>query len=146
MLPSATQVQLAFVLGPLTHLCIFIHGELNRYAVQIAASFVLAFFATIVVIYRLESNIVASIIKANVLIFTYLLALGGSILTYRVFFHRLRQFPGDTIDSLSKWGAVFKAQRTAQYYLELSDLHKKYGDFVRIGQFQRPFQYFSDAY
>lgn len=140
MLPNATHVQVAFILGPLTHLCLFIHGELNRYAVQIAASFVLAFFTTVVVIYRLEPDIIASIVKANVLIFTYLVALGGSILTYRVFFHRLRQFPGDAIDSLSKWGAVFKAQRNAQYYLELRDLHKKYGDFVRIGQFQRPFQ------
>jgi hypothetical protein len=137
MLPNATQFQLALSLGPLTHLCIFIHGELNKYAVQIAASIIIAFLSTVVVIYPSDPYIVASITKATILILTYLLALGGSILTYRAFFHRLRRFPGDTVDSLSKWGAVFKSQRSAQYFLELRDLHKKYGDFVRIGQSQR---------
>jgi tryprostatin B 6-hydroxylase len=134
-LPNGTEFQLALALGPISHLCIFIHGELNKYAAHIAASFVLVFLFTIVTFYLSEPCIIANITKASILISTYLLALGGSILVYRALFHRLRQFPGDISDSLSKWGAVMKAQRNAQYFLELRALHKKYGDFVRIGQF-----------
>ena len=134
-LPNGTEFQLALALGPISHLCIFIHGELNNYAVHIAASFVLVFLSTVVMLYLSEPCIIANITKASILIFTYLLTLGGSILVYRALFHRLREFPGDKSDSLSKWGAVMKAQRNAQYFLELRDLHRKYGDFVRIGKF-----------
>jgi hypothetical protein len=135
-LPNGTEFQLALALGPISHLCIFIHGELNNYATHIAAFFFLVFLSTVVIFYLSEPCIIANIVKASMLISTYLLALGGSILIYRALFHRLRQFPGDIFDSLSKWGAVMKAQRNAQYFLELRDLHKKYGDYVRIGQFQ----------
>jgi cytochrome P450 family 628 len=134
---NGTEFQLALALGPISHLCIFIHGELNNYAAHIAAFFFLVYLSTVVIFYLSEPCIIANIVKASILISTYLLALGGSILIYRALFHRLRQFPGDIFDSLSKWGAVMKAQRNAQYFLELRDLHKKYGDYVRIGQFQR---------
>jgi hypothetical protein len=136
-LPNGTEFQLALALGPVSHLCIFIHGELNNYATHIAAFFFLVFLSTVLIFYLSEPCIIANIVNASILISTYLLALGGSILIYRALFHRLHQFPGDIFDSLSKWGAVMKAQRNAQYFLELRDLHKKYGDYVRIGQFQR---------
>jgi hypothetical protein len=133
---NPTEIQLAVSLGPVTHLCIFIHGELDSYATYIASSFIFACLSTALFCYLRSASLLASLAKASILFSSYLLALGGSILVYRIFFHRLRRFPGDRIDALTNWGAVAKAQRDGQYFLVLEALHKKYGDFVRIGPSQ----------
>jgi cytochrome P450 family 628 len=132
-IPNLAEIQLAISLGLITHLCIFIHGELNSYATYIASSFIFAYLSIALFCYLHSACLLASLTKASILISSYLLALGGSILAYRIFFHRLGHFPGDQIDALTKWGAVAKAQRDGQYFLILKALHKKYGDFVRIG-------------
>ncbi len=134
--PNPTDILWTLYLGPITHLCIFSRGELNNYAAHIASSFIFAFLSAALFYYLHSAYLLASVIKASILISSYLLALGGSILTYRAFSHRLRRFPGDRLDGLTKWGAVIKAQRNGQYFLELKCLHKKYGDFVRIGHSQ----------
>jgi hypothetical protein len=63
----------------------------------------------------------------------FLIGLGGSIVIYRIFFHRLRTFPGRRLDAVSKWGAAYIAYRHRRYFATLQDLHAFYGDYVRIG-------------
>ncbi|KAG8163285.1 hypothetical protein KVR01_006582 [Diaporthe batatas] len=56
-----------------------------------------------------------------------------SMTVYRLWFHRLRRFPGPFLARISSFyitGVVFKGH---QEYLELDRLHKKYGEVVRIG-------------
>ncbi|KAL2814652.1 benzoate 4-monooxygenase cytochrome P450 [Aspergillus granulosus] len=62
----------------------------------------------------------------------YLLALFSSIVTYRLFFHRLRHFPGPLWARTSKIGHVWKV-RTSKNHFFLEKVYRKYGDFVRTG-------------
>lgn len=57
----------------------------------------------------------------------------GSVLAYRVFFHRLRRFPGPLGARLSRFYALRHAARNRQMHLVLERLHEEYGDFVRVG-------------
>lgn len=56
-----------------------------------------------------------------------------SIGVYRLFFHRLRRFPGPFAAKLTKFHAAYHAGKTAQLHRERVALHKKYGDVVRVG-------------
>jgi hypothetical protein len=56
-----------------------------------------------------------------------------SILTYRAFFHRLSRFPGPFRARLSNLYATKLANKDEHMYLEVQELHRRYGDIVRIG-------------
>ncbi|KAJ5291528.1 cytochrome P450 [Penicillium angulare] len=57
----------------------------------------------------------------------------SSIIIYRLFFHRLRHFPGPRLGAASKLWSVYKC-RDSRNHLFLDELNKKYGTFVRTGQ------------
>lgn len=63
----------------------------------------------------------------------FYVALFCSILAYRLFFHRLRRFPGPVGAKVSRFYAASIASKKIQYYKEVDKLHQKYGDFVRTG-------------
>ncbi|EKG20298.1 Cytochrome P450 [Macrophomina phaseolina MS6] len=52
---------------------------------------------------------------------------------YRVFFHRLRHFPGPFGAKLSRFYSAYLAGKDIKYYKEIEKMHRKYGDFVRTG-------------
>ncbi|PWN45019.1 cytochrome P450 [Ceraceosorus guamensis] len=63
---------------------------------------------------------------------TYLFTVFGIIGVYRVYFHRLSQFPGPTSLALSKWSSMsFDLAGSRPVYMQ--QLHRQYGDVVRIG-------------
>ncbi|KAJ5902906.1 hypothetical protein N7495_003434 [Penicillium taxi] len=55
-----------------------------------------------------------------------------SISIYRLFFHPLRSFPGPSLARLTSWWGVSKIARGANKYELHHELHKQYGDIVRI--------------
>lgn len=57
-----------------------------------------------------------------------------SITVYRLFFRRLRRFPGPWGAKLSRFYNVWLAFESRQYYLEVEDMHRKNGDFVLTGR------------
>lgn len=59
------------------------------------------------------------------------LALGMFI--YRSFFHRLRGFPGPFLARFSNLHVTTMSAKNLHLYEEVQSLHRKYGDFVRIG-------------
>lgn len=69
---------------------------------------------------------------APVIIGGYLLGLYSSMVVYRIFFHRLRHFPGPKLASVSKLWHVFHALDSRNHQL-FERLHEQYGDYVRIG-------------
>ncbi|KAF1992980.1 putative benzoate 4-monooxygenase cytochrome P450 [Amniculicola lignicola CBS 123094] len=71
-------------------------------------------------------------IEAASIFGTYLSVLGTSIAVYRVFFHRLRKFPGPPLASVSKLWHTSQCFN-GQNHLLLDRLYKKYGNFVRTG-------------
>ncbi|KAL1640901.1 hypothetical protein SLS58_006517 [Diplodia intermedia] len=64
---------------------------------------------------------------------SFALSLAISMLVYRAFFHRLRRFPGPFAARLTRFWSVYKSSKDLQYHLVLEELHKKYGDVVRVG-------------
>jgi len=63
----------------------------------------------------------------------YLGSLFSSIAIYRLFFHRLRRFPGPKLAAVTKFWHVFAA-RSSTNYLVMQKMHEKYGKLVRTGE------------
>ncbi|KAK1954598.1 cytochrome P450 [Colletotrichum sublineola] len=57
----------------------------------------------------------------------------SSLLVYRAAFHRLNSFNGPFLARLSNLWITSKAVKELHLHLEVQDLHKKFGDIVRIG-------------
>ncbi|TVY78438.1 Cytochrome P450 monooxygenase FCK2 [Lachnellula suecica] len=62
----------------------------------------------------------------------FFVGLFSSMLTYRLFLHRLGSFPGPTGASLSKFWHIVQLGKYDNYK-RLDKWHEQYGDFVRIG-------------
>jgi hypothetical protein len=58
----------------------------------------------------------------------------SSMLIYRLFFHRLRKFPGPFWAKISRFYPVYISKKSMQYFLDLQELHRTYGDIVRTGK------------
>lgn len=116
------------------HHGLFIHGEWHVRAPEVVL-YHLVYFVSLWMI----------ITKAHWIIAGYLLALFTSITIYRVFFHRLKHFPGPIWARITKIWHAWKA-RHRQNHLVLTELQRQYGDFVRTGAYHRsPFVMISDS-
>ncbi|KAH7053258.1 cytochrome P450 [Macrophomina phaseolina] len=56
-----------------------------------------------------------------------------SLLVYRLYFHRLRKFPGPKLAALSQFYAMSLAAKDMKLCQEVQKLHQQYGDIIRIG-------------
>src|SRR5947208_11286260 len=121
------------LLGVFSHLTVFIHGELNNYAGQIASTFT-GSFGLLVAIEQFRAGLIHGIAIATAYFGAYQLGLISSIVVYRVYFHRLRDFPGPRIMSMTQLWAVYKAAVMGRTHAMLVNLHREYGDFVRVGR------------
>lgn len=59
-------------------------------------------------------------------------SLSFSMAIYRVFFHRLRDFPGPLSCTLSMWSWVINDWKGDRFY-QIQKMHQQSGDYVRIG-------------
>lgn len=96
-----------------------------------------AWLCGFVVIYGLEAflgarEVVPSIANTLWFMFMFTVALLSSIATYRLFFHRLRRFPGPKLAALSKLWHCAKCIDSKNHVF-LDGLKEQYGDFVRTG-------------
>ncbi len=124
---------LGAVLGVSSHLGYFIHGEHHMQAVRLFVLFIISPIAAIVIISRFDeqaSIIIAAQISATAVLY-YLISLTASILTYRIYFHPLRNFPGPFTAKLTKISHVLRLLRKSDNYIQTDLLHKRYGDIVR---------------
>lgn len=72
----------------------------------------------------------------HVLVFaaTFLVGFFGSMATYRLFFSPIRNFPGPWQAALTSFYRVYAAiKNKGRLFNTIQDLHKQYGDYVRIG-------------
>lgn len=122
--------------GFLSHWTYFIHGEHHVQApilLRISLSLPVVVFGGL---WHFTNRDWVSAVGITVqLLGSYYAALWTSILTYRIFFHRLNKFPGPFMFKVSKLWHVFKLAPKSDNYLQLDELHKRYGDFVRTGKF-----------
>jgi hypothetical protein len=62
----------------------------------------------------------------------------SSMVIYRLFFHRLRKFPGPFGAKITRFYPVYLSAKKQQYILDLQGFHRKYGDVVRTGKILSP--------
>ncbi|KAL9105897.1 MAG: hypothetical protein Q9227_009008 [Pyrenula ochraceoflavens] len=70
--------------------------------------------------------------RAALIIACYFVGLFVSITLYRLFFHRLRNFPGPKLAAVSKLYHVWQCLDSRNHQV-LEDWHRQYGAFVRTG-------------
>jgi cytochrome P450 family 628 len=121
------------LLGILSHLTVFIHGELNNFAGQIASTFA-GFFGLLAAIGYFQAGPVYGIAIAAANFAAFQLGLLLSIVIYRAYFHRLKDFPGLPIMGVTQLWAVCNAIVVGRNHAVIADLHHKHGDFVRVGR------------
>lgn len=123
----------ATALGVLAHLGIFIRGEWHLRAPSVVVCHVAALVTGISLhIYRSPEGASAIGLWWMQCFSYYLFGMFTSISIYRLFFHRIRHFPGPRAAAVSKLWSVYQC-RDSRNHLFLDDLHKKYGNFVRTG-------------
>lgn len=124
----------ATALGVCAHLGIFIRGEWHLRAPRVVACHIAALATGISLHINRRPEAASSIAVWWLQCFSYyLFGMFTSITIYRLFFHRIRHFPGPRAAAVSKLWSVYQC-RDSRNHLFLDDLHKKYGNFVRTGQ------------
>ncbi|PTB63052.1 cytochrome P450 [Trichoderma citrinoviride] len=116
--------------GLLSHLLYFIHGHKATQAPQILVFYLIAecflYARSIHLLGALQGYLTASVISL-----CYFLALFTSIVIYRVFFHRLRHFPGPFWAKVTKFYSPWIAW-DGKLHEKHAEFFEKYGDVVRI--------------
>jgi ACR3 family arsenite efflux pump ArsB len=124
----------ALVVGILVHVGVFIRGEWHLHILHILISHISIFSLTLHLIYQKKGeSFVDAIQDVFVAAVAYLLGLFGSMTIYRLFFHKLANFPGPKLAAVSKLWHVWHIRRSTNY-LFLQQLHKRYGKIIRTGQ------------
>ena len=129
-MPLLTQCILSASIGVLSHLCIFVRGEHH-----LRASLLFRLYLSVAALPVLSeilihpSNLSSAFKASAFLIASYAIFLFTSMTVYRVFFHRLRQFPGPPLAPVSKLYHVSHVL-DAKQYLFLDKLRGQYGDYV----------------
>jgi hypothetical protein len=134
-LPTNVHLTVGVASGTLIHLLHFKHGEHHMQAPQILLSYV-GLFALVAFAESSfhHTGMLPGIASAAGLVGVHLLGLFASMLTYRLFFHSLRQFPGPLDLRISKLSHVARLWRGGCKNHELlEDLRGQYEGFVRTG-------------
>lgn len=131
---SVEKASMAGVSGVASHLCFFIYGEHHMKAPMIFRIYIALFMILLYVEIVVRDQAVSlGTIEAVEVSIAYVLSLLTSVTVYRKFFHRLRDFPGPFMASVTKLWQTMKTL-DSQNHILLDDLYKRYGDFVRTGE------------
>ena len=121
-------------LGVSSHLGIFIRGEWHTRAGLLLRLYLLLFILVSILEYGCHVNgLTQTLLNSLSISICYNVGLFSSITIYRIFFHRLRCYPGPWLASVSKFWHVYQCHK-APNYLVLDKLHREYGDYVRTGK------------
>lgn len=133
---QVTKQELAacFAGGVFLHITVFRHGEWDSHSftlleVTAVLQALLSLFAHEVFSETAVSSIQHALLWAGAAV----AGLYTSIIVYRALFHRLRRFPGPFPARLSQLYMTWRSFRRGQIYEDVRALHRKYGDYVRVG-------------
>ncbi|KAK4168375.1 Tryprostatin B 6-hydroxylase [Cladorrhinum sp. PSN259] len=121
----------AALTGFLSHLLYFIRGYRDMQAYGIFVGHVLAYTGITAAAIASQGGITRGFMISTALFTTYLISLFTSIITYRLFFHPLRHFPGPLAAKVTRFYGPWLA-RDGKLHLEQAKLFKKYGNIVRV--------------
>jgi len=115
------------LLGLLSHLSFFIHGEHHLRAFEyFIAAFSFPFLGCLGLVY-VQIPMLEALKITSIFCCAYLFGLFSSICIYRVIFHQLRSFPGPFPARVTKIWHVSKIIRSLDNYKHLDRLHHEYG-------------------
>lgn len=126
------QRALAATLGFLAHQAVFIRGEWHFQAFSCLLAHFFILVAVLCLFLRTAGPLNTAVYAALELAVCYAAGLYLSIAAYRIFFHRLRRFPGPLLGRLTKLWHLYKCLGS-QNHLLLEQLRLQYGDIVRTG-------------
>ena len=130
----APQILLAAFTGVLCHILVFIRGEHHLQAPKILLLFFLLPGGLLFSQFSHGSGLGLATRNTFLICTSFGCALFTSIIVYRIFFHKLRHFPGPFFAKFSKLWHVIQLLRKPNFKL-LDELHDFYGDFVRTGKY-----------
>ncbi|PVH97070.1 benzoate 4-monooxygenase [Periconia macrospinosa] len=123
----------SILLGVLSEVALFSRGEWDRHAPDIVKAIMVFATGVSILLWRIcNMPFSIAIVKTSKHGTAALLGLFGSMIIYRVFFHRLRSFPGPVSAKISAWWIFKESIPDLKFYITLRGLHERYGDFVRI--------------
>ena len=129
-----TEVAVAVLAGFLSHVCYFVRGEHHLEAPTYTRIYLV--LAAIGYLFQWKAhgfeNSKAFAVNSLV-VSAYAGSLFTSMIIYRLFFHRLRSFPGPLMASISKLYHLWNIRNFDQYRF-MDRMHSQYGDFVRTGE------------
>lgn len=132
---SSKWAALAFASGVFLHLSLYRRGEWDLAIPKVVGVYVAISVCTVVwnVFENTDSLAVATrgVLWLDVLHF---MGIAGSMSIYRLYFHRLKAFPGPFWARLSNGYHTLLSAKNLSVYEEVQKLHRHYGDFVRIGE------------
>ncbi|QSZ30648.1 hypothetical protein DSL72_000206 [Monilinia vaccinii-corymbosi] len=134
--PNHTLIALlASLAGIASHLGVFIHGEHHMQSLQWLLAILFSPFIVFIAIlkFHITSSYVEVLSLTLIVLASFFASLISSILTYRIFFHPLRHFPGPFAAKVSKLSHVWRLMPMSDNYLQTYALHEKFGEFVRVG-------------
>ena len=120
--------------GISSHLLFYIRGEHHVRAPSIVRLYVAVVGIAFLSLLRINENVYQHALSSTLSLWVaYCFGLFTSMIIYRLFFHRLKHFPGPLLAKTTKlWHAMNVLN--AKQYLLLDKWHKQYGDFVRTGK------------
>lgn len=125
--------------GLISHATFFIHGEHHIRAPKLSMIFFVLsnlIFLGHLTTYDYDLQCAAGATLS--IMAAYCASVFGSIIVYRTLFHKLHKFPGPPVAKVTKLWHMWKVLGFGNHLL-MEEMHKKYGDFVRIGQCRREF-------
>lgn len=121
-------------LGAASHLTYFIHGEHHNSAPSLAVmTFAIPSLIFSVQLIYINDPVSQAAKTTTLMASSFFTALWSSMILYRLFFHRLKKFPGPFMAKVSKLYHMLLLGKSDNYLL-LDRWHQKYGDFVRTGK------------
>ncbi|EGU79236.1 hypothetical protein FOXB_10267 [Fusarium oxysporum f. sp. conglutinans Fo5176] len=141
MHPTSLAIGTGLSSGILSHILIFSKGEWDLYTIKILQGLLIVIGLLALSFKRLGTTEAGSpycFFESTIAsIYMVSLMVSGtfcSIFLYRIcFFHRLYQFPGPLMAKVSNLYLTRRSLTRFQLYTEIQDLHRTYGDIVRVG-------------
>lgn len=121
----------SIVSGVALHLLVLQHREWDQSAPVIVAWYFIFVAVGLVLPSVTQLHVGAGPLFQSLI--CHIFGLFSSIFIYRVFFHRLRKFPGPIIAGITAFYASYLSAKKFHKFKEIEKLHQQYGDYVRLG-------------
>jgi hypothetical protein len=112
-----------------------IRMELDFILLQLGAIYTLV-FGILTYIFSRGSSLSDGLFSTFLISFAFNITLVISIGVYRIFFHRLRHFPGPSGAKISSFWHIYQLWGNNKGHLLAKSMHDEYGNVVRYGRFQ----------